>query len=124
MGNSKFNISIEAKDIIDTLKITLEINDTPTIIKLALAKGISMLNGPQPIQKFESKGNWLVPENIIRDNEYLLFKHLIINEYQMIFKDNEINKYFAYLIEIGTRELNKIMQEKAALQDIRIAILN
>lgn len=124
MGNSKFHISIEAKEIIDSLKVTLEISDTPSAIKLALAKGITLLNGPQPLKKFETKNNWLVPENIIRDKDYILFKHLIINEYHTIIADNEINKYFAYLIELGTRELDRIIQEKVALQDVRIAIFS
>lgn len=124
MGNSKFNISIEAKEIIDSLKISLEINDTPTILKIALAKGISQLNGPLPLEKFSNNGNWLVPENVIRDKDYTLYKHLIINEYGKIIDDQEINKYFAFLIELGARKLNYLIENKVALQDIRVAILN
>ena len=123
MGNSKFNITKEAKDIIDSIKVILEIDDTPSIIKLALAKGIATCDPSAAIEKVNGDGYWLVPENIIRDKDYLLFKHLIINEYQTIISDQEINKYFAFLIEKGARELQQREQNKTSFEDIYVAIL-
>ena len=123
MGNSKFNITKEAKDIIDSIKVILEIDDTPSIIKLALAKGIATCDPSATIEKVNGDGYWLVPENIIRDKDYLLFKHLIINEYQTIISDQEINKYFAFLIEKGARELQQREQNKTSFEDIYVAIL-
>ncbi|WP_375105970.1 hypothetical protein AB9L15_01705 [Lysinibacillus fusiformis] len=123
MGNSKFYISKNAKDFIDSLKVSLEINDTPTVIKLALAKGLSSLSSPMSIEKVDnSNGQWLVPENIIKDREYLLFKHLIINEYNNLISDHDINKYFAFLIEKGTEELKQLNINKASLEDLRTTI--
>lgn len=103
MGNSKFNITRAAKDLIDSFKVVLDIDDTPIIIKLGLAKGISILDPSEKIEKFEDDGYWLVPENIIKDKEYLLFKHLIINELGIFISDTDINKYFAFYIEKGLR---------------------
>ena len=123
MGNSKFNITKEAKDIIDSIKVILEIDDTPSIIKLALAKGIATCDPSAAIEKVNGDGYWLVPENIIRDKDYLLFKHLIINEYQTVISDQEINKYFAFLIEKGARELQHREQNKTSFEDIYVAIL-
>ena len=126
MGNSKFYISKEAKDIIDSLKVILNIDDTPVIIKLALAKGIATLQTIENVnQEFtKDKEKWLVPENIIKDRDYLLFKHLIINEYNMVISDKDINKYFAYLIERGARELQKVEQAKTSFEDIHVSILS
>ena len=124
MGNTKFNISKEAKDLIDTLKISLDINDTPSVIKLGLAKGISILDPSEEIQKFNGEGNWLVPENIIKDREYLLFKHLIINELNQVISDTDINKYFAFYIEKGLREIQNQIDNKTTFEDIRILILS
>ncbi len=124
MGNSKFHISKEAKDIIDSLKVILEIEENPPIVKLALAKGISLLKGPQEISKYPTEGQWLVPENIIKDDEFLLFKHLLINEYKQIFSNSEIHKYFAYMIEMGSRELKRIDEEKSSIEDFRTAIFS
>lgn len=124
MGNTKFNISKEAKDIVDSLKISLDINDTPIIIKLGLAKGISLLNPSEEIQKFEGSGNWLVPENIIKDRDYLLFKHLIINELNQVISDIDINKYFAFFIEKGLREIQNQIENKTSIEDIRVLILS
>ena len=58
---------------------------------------MSVLFPSAAIEKVNGDGYWLVPENIIRDKDYILFKHLIINEYQTIISDQEINKYFAFL---------------------------
>ena len=124
MGNSKFYISKETKEMIDSLKMILEINENPPLIKLALSKGISLLNGPEDISKRESEGQWLVPENIIKDDEFLLYKHLIINEYQTVFSNSEIHKYFSYLIDKGACELIRIEKEKSPLEDFKIAIFS
>lgn len=124
MGNSKFYISKEAKDLIDSLKVILNIDETPTIVKLVLAKGIASLKTAVPVEKIGGKDQWLVPENIIKDRDYLLFKHLIINEYETVISDQEINKYFSYLIEQGAAELKKVENEKTSFEDIRVAILS
>lgn len=124
MGNSKFNISKEAKDIIDSLKVILSIEETPTIIKLALAKGISILDPNEPKQKFNDNGQWLVPENIIKDRDYLLFKHLIINELNKVITDKDINEYFAFYIEKGARALQEKIDNKTSFDDIRILLLS
>ncbi|MCT6922149.1 MAG: hypothetical protein M3Z34_08750 [Staphylococcus epidermidis] len=124
MGNTKFNISKEAKDIVDALKVSLDINDTPSIIKLGLAKGISLLDPSVGIQRFDGAGNWLVPENIIKDRDYLLFKHLIINELNLVISDTDINKYFAFYIEKGLREIQKQIDNKTSFEDIRVLILS
>ena len=124
MGNTKFNISKETKDIIDTLKVSLDINDTPSIIKLGLAKGISLLDSTEEIKRFEGAGSWLVPENIIKDRDQLLFKHLIINELNQVISDTDINKYFAFCIEKGLREIQNQIENKTSFEDIRVLILS
>ncbi|OCS87288.1 hypothetical protein [Caryophanon latum] len=126
MGNSKFYISKEAKDIIDSFKIILSIDETPTIIKLALAKGISLIEPNDVLDEnlYKATEKWLVPENIIKEQEFLLFKHLIINEYETVITDKDINKYFAFLIEKGIRKLHEIVQNKTSLENIYEAILN
>ncbi|MBD8522731.1 hypothetical protein [Lysinibacillus fusiformis] len=124
MGNIKFNISKEAKDIIDSLKVILDINDTPTIIKLTLAKGIATMAPNDSMQKFLGSGNWLVPENIIKDRDYLLFKHLIINDLNKVISDKDINEYFAFYIEKGARALQEIIEHKTSFDDLRILLLS
>lgn len=124
MGNSKFNISKETKDIIDSLKVILDIDDTPSILKLVLAKGIASLNPAEKIEKPESSGQWLVPENVIKDRDYLLFKHIIINELETIITDSDINKYFAFYIEKGARLIQNQIDGKTSFDDIRITILS
>ncbi|MEX3623292.1 hypothetical protein [Viridibacillus arvi] len=122
MSNRKISISKDGKDILDSISNILEI-ERPQTVKIALAKGISITNGPVQTKSFHSENKWTLPEGIIKDNDYLLFKHLIINEQEQSFDDNEISKQMQFFIEIGLRELQQIDQHKTSLDDFRIAIL-
>lgn len=123
MANGKLLISAEGKEIIDRLMAILNINHRPTIVKIALAKGIAISEGPEPIQSYPTKDNWLFGDGIIKGNEYLLFKHLIINEQQLQIEQDMIDKYFVHYIEKGLRELNRIEKEKNSLEDFRLALI-
>lgn len=122
MSNKKLNISAEGKNILDEFCEILEI-ERPDTIKLALAKGIAITNGPTEITDFPSSKKWTVPEGIIKSNDYLLFKHLIFNEQKKTFTEEELSKQMVYFLEIGLRELQKIKKAKNSLEDIRLSIL-
>lgn len=122
MSNKKLNISVDGKTILDEFCEILEI-DRPDTIKLALAKGIAITNGPVKIIDFPSSNKWTVPEGIIKGNDYLLFKHLIFNEQKKTFTEEELAKQMVYFLEIGLRELQKIQRAKNSLEDIRLSIL-
>ena len=123
MANGRMTISLEAKDMIDSIMGTLEISQRPTVIKLALAKGIAIADGPQTPKSFSTSKGWAFDLSIIKEQELLLFKHLIINEQQRIIDSEELENYIVYYIETGVRELIRIEREKNSVEDYRLAIL-
>ncbi|MDX5475916.1 MAG: hypothetical protein LPK00_10325 [Bacillaceae bacterium] len=79
MSNKRMSLSEEGKDILDLLASSLEI-ERPVAVKTALSKGLAISNGPVTEEFSAGKNKWTIPDNIIKDKEFLLFKHLIINE--------------------------------------------
>jgi len=117
------SLSGEGKVILDQLTEILDL-ERPSIVKICLAKGIAESNGiPDDLQKLSSKNKWTIPDGIIKEKEFSMFKHLIINEINTSITNVELHKYMLIFIEKGLRLLKNIHKEKASLEDIRISIL-
>lgn len=120
--NRKMTLSEEGKIIVDDLTEKLSL-DRPLVIQIALAKGIQLANGlpEENIDKGVSK--WTIPDNIIKENYFILFKYLIQNEVQKPINSDELHEFMINYIEFGLRELAKINKEKTSMEDIRLAII-
>lgn len=123
MGNKSMHLTNESRTIIDGFMDILSMK-RPEVVAFALAKGLSIANGPSPIQAFDMKGKWEFGSDIIDGNQYLMFKHLIINEQQKNMTDDEVSKYMAYYIEIGIRELERLRKQKSSIEDLKLALLS
>lgn len=84
MSNRRMLLSQEGKEILDTVADVLEVG-RPIAIKIALAKGLAISDGPVDENYMQWKNKWTIPDNIIKEKEFLLFKHLIINEVKNVF---------------------------------------
>lgn len=123
MSNKKFVISEEAHNVLLDLNAILDIEKNPITIKLAIAKGISISPDLLELNIFDKKGGWTVPQDIIKGHDYLLFKHLVIQECGKNLSDDELTSYFAFYLETGLRILYNLTHEKVALEDAKLAIL-
>ena len=121
MANKKLNLSKEGKELLEEVKDSLDL-ERALVLKVALAKGISS----EEEFKFDmtSSPKWTIPDNIIKDNEFLMFKHLIISKNSTSFEDNELQNKILFYIEKGVRVLNNELNEKNSLEDSRLVILN
>lgn len=116
------SLSGSGKEILDQMSQLLEI-ERPHGIKIALAKGISKFDGNFDIDYRDSKDKWNIPDNIIRDREYLLFKHLIIQEVQRPLNDEEITQFMLYFIEFGLKTVQEEINNMSSMEDYRITVL-
>lgn len=117
------NLSGTGKEILENLIGILEI-ERPLGIKIALAKGISIANGEITEEFKDSLKKWMIPDNIIKDQEFTLFKHLIINEVNKSLTNDELHKHMLLFIESGLRHLDQQIKSLNSLEDARIKILN
>lgn len=120
MSNRRMLLSAEGKEILDTLTAALEL-DRPTVVHIALAKGIA--SEDTSLNEFDSKNRWTIPDNIIKDRDFLLFKHLIIQKANRILDDDELHKYMIIFIENGLRIMQRLNDSKTSMQDLRLLIL-
>lgn len=120
MANKRMLLSAEGKEILDTLTAALEL-DRPTVVHIALAKGIA--ENDLLIEEFDTRNRWTIPDNIIKEKDFLLFKHLIIQKADRILNDDELHKYMIILIENGLRIMKNLNDNKTSMQDLRLLIL-
>ena len=122
MSNRRMNLSEDGKKILDLIVEVLEV-ERPMAVKIALAKGISVSNGPVLDEFANSKNKWTIPDNIIKDKEYLMFKHLIINEVQEALDEDQLHQHMLLFIEKGLQTLKNEYEGKTSLEDFRLTIL-
>ncbi|WP_404458419.1 hypothetical protein [Oceanobacillus kapialis] len=122
MANRRMLLSKEGKEILDLITEYLEV-DRPTAIKISLSKGLQISYGEIKSNTLDSKDKWTIPDNIIKENDFLLFKHLIQNEAEMSLDEESLHKLMIFYIESGLRVIHEIYQEKTSMEDLRISIL-
>jgi len=120
MSNKNLNISKEGKDLLEEVIAALDL-ERPHVIKLSLAKGIA---SKEEID-FDSSSTpkWKIPDNLIKDKEYLMFKHLILSKNGVQLEDNDIQNQMVHYIEKGIRSLKKDIDNKNSLEDSRFVII-
>lgn len=122
MSNRRMSLSGEGKLILDKIADSLEI-ERPHAVKIALAKGLAISDGPVSEDYSQGSNKWTIPDNIIKDKEFLLFKHLIINEAMSPLGDDDLHKHMLAYIEKGLRFLKNELDEKTSMEDFRLTIL-
>jgi hypothetical protein len=122
MANRKVSISMDSKEILENLCGMLEV-ERPLAVKIALAKGIASYDKMHTLSH-NGSGKWAVPDGIIRGNEFILYKHLMINELDKMLDEDETNKFLGLFIEKGLLVIKQELSEISSLQDYRITILD
>lgn len=121
MSNRKRNLSGTGKELLDSLCARAEV-ERPLALKIALAKGIALgcfeLEPPK-----DDKPKWTIPDGLIKDREYLLFKHLVIQEQQKIMDEEAVSDFILAYIEGGLRALQQVTEAQSSLEDFRIKML-
>ncbi|GGC76484.1 hypothetical protein GCM10007216_03800 [Thalassobacillus devorans] len=119
MANKKLSLSKEGKDLLEQAVVSLDL-ERALVIKMALAKGLSYKDD------FEfdtsSSPKWTIPD-IIKNNEYLMFKHLIISKSKQPLEDEYVQSQMQYYIEKGIRVIGQELDNKNSLEDSRFVII-
>lgn len=121
MANKRMYLSANAKEILDKLCDHLEC-DRPYGLTVAFAKGITDTQNTKALPQDGKK--WTVPDNVIRGDDYLLLKHLIINELNKPINDEDVDKEMSYFIEKGLAVISHEFDELASIDDYQISIMN
>ncbi|GFR37190.1 hypothetical protein PRECH8_04860 [Insulibacter thermoxylanivorax] len=116
MANRKFVLSKEATELLDRVIVELNI-PRPEALRLALAKGLVDAALDEIPQQLEG-GGFEVPHGVIaKDDDYVMYKHLIIEKLHKPIDDKDIDPYMHKLIEAGLRIMGNEMDQLSSLDN-------
>lgn len=110
MANARRKLSKDGTERLDRVISELSFLETkdirPKTLKIAFAKGIS--EAVRPIPEYGT-GGWEIPAGVIaQGEEYLLYKHLMIEKLGFQLDSNkEIDEYLVRFIEFGLEIMEK-----------------
>lgn len=121
-GNGRIVMSKQGLDRINLVKNELGITENPLVLKIAFAKGLLHCPGePEPC----SRGGWTIPAGVVaRDDDYLLYKHLIINQLGRAIEDQEVDHYLWLYIEAGLKVMEKEIYSLSSLDNYRSKLVS
>ncbi|MFC2947981.1 hypothetical protein [Virgibacillus sediminis] len=119
MANRKLSLSKEGKDILEKAVVSLDL-ERALVVKMSLAKGIAHKDDVQ--FDTNSTPKWTIPD-IIKNNEFLMFKHLIISKNRETVEEEELYGLMQFYIEKGIRVIGKELDNKNSLEDSRFVII-
>ncbi|KIV56137.1 hypothetical protein AM501_20585 [Aneurinibacillus migulanus] len=107
-------------------KVIAELNlngKRPEALRIAFAKGISETKG-EPLER-NTTGGWEIPERIIAvGEEYILYKHLIIERIAAPIYDHKmIDKYMLGYIEAGLEKMELEINELSDLDNYMLKLV-
>ncbi|WP_214791693.1 MULTISPECIES: hypothetical protein [unclassified Exiguobacterium] len=119
MDSKGIKLSKVSKDRIDNIISHLEHyvpkDPRPFIVKLSLMHGIENYSVTSDLPSELSSGAWDMG-SIINGNDYLLAKHLIINELQKEIEDEKIIRdYMKKFIELGVAHIASLLESDDAI---------
>jgi len=119
MDSKGIKLSQVSKDRIDNIISHLEHyvpkDPRPFVVKLSLMYGIENYSILSDLPSELSSGAWDMG-SIINGNDYLLAKHLIINELQKEIQDEKIIRdYMKKFIELGVAHIASLLESDDAI---------
>jgi len=118
MENGRMYLSEKGNEILHRVMSELElVNKRPETLRIAFAKGLVSSNTTLEIKKREPI-SWEIPKGVIaKDDDYLLYKHLIIERVGKELDAKEIDKYMQHFIEEGLEIMEHEMNSLTSLDN-------
>lgn len=118
MENGRMYLSPRGNEILHRVMSELELmNKRPETLRIAFAKGLVSSSTTLEIKKRETNG-WEVPKGIIaKDDDYLLYRHLIIDRVGIELEAKDVDKYMLHFIEEGLEIMEHEMDDLTPLDN-------
>lgn len=118
MANRRFTLTKQSTEILDRIMVELDLQDNrPEALKIALAKGLSESLQEPPEITDKSSGFTVGDGVIAKDEDYTLYKHLIIERVGKPIDDKDIDKFIQRLIEHGLSIMGKELDQLSDLDN-------
>ncbi|MFD1394560.1 hypothetical protein ACFQ40_02095 [Kroppenstedtia eburnea] len=107
MANGRMILSKQGEERLGNIMVELNLKDRPEALRLAFAKGIAETTSEPSTQ--QGKAGWTIPQGVVaKGDDYLLYKHLLIEKLKRPLENEEVDTYLLRYIESGL----EIMQQE------------
>jgi hypothetical protein len=124
MANGRMNLSQEGEEKLLKVMSELDLHDRrPDALKLAFVKGLVSIDGVP--EKKERKTSWVIPEGVVaRGEDYLVFKHLIIEKVGQPLDAKSIDDYMLRYIEEGLEVMVNEIESLTSLDNYLLYLID
>jgi hypothetical protein len=129
MANARIKLSKAGTERLDKVIAELSFLETkdirPKTLRIAFAKGISEANNQSNLPAYNS-GGWEIPAGVIaQGDDYLLFKHLMIDKLKYSLDgQKEIDEHLVRFIEFGLEVMDKEIDSLSNLDNFILHLVN
>lgn len=129
MANARIKLSKAGTERLDKVITELSFLETkdirPKTLRIAFAKGISEANNQSNLPAYNS-GGWEIPAGVIaQGDDYLLFKHLMIDKLKhSLDGQKEIDEHLVRFIEFGLEVMDKEIDSLSNLDNFILHLVN
>jgi hypothetical protein len=118
MANRRITLTKEGTARLEKVMVELGLEENrPEALRLALAKGLVEATG-EPPEPADTPGGFTIGDGAIaKDEEYAMYKHLIIEKLQRPVEDKEIDKYIHRFLEIGLKCMEQEINQLSSLDN-------
>ena len=124
MANGRMPLSVEGEEKLITIMSELELNDKrPEALRLAFVKGIASLD--KTPEKKDRKTRFVIPEGVIaRGDDYILYKHMIIEKVGQPLDAKAVDEYMLRYIEEGLEIMASEIEALSNLDNYLLYLIN
>lgn len=125
MANSRFPLTIKAHDTLGRVMVELDLDlkKRSEALKIALAKGLAESTGAPPEVTGPNSDFTVGAGVLVRDEEYTMYKHLIIERIGIKIEDKEIDKYLQRYLEYGLECMDREMSQLTDLDNYLLMLI-
>ncbi|MFD6509492.1 hypothetical protein [Bacillus sp. NPDC060175] len=125
MANGRMTLSQHGEEVLHQVMIELDMKEKrPNALRIAFAKGVREYNGI-PEKKERKASKFVIPNGVIaKGEEYLLFKHLIINKIGKTLDGKEIDEFMLLFIEEGLEIMEQEISSMSNLDNYILTLVS
>ncbi|PEJ58832.1 hypothetical protein CN692_07600 [Bacillus sp. AFS002410] len=127
MAIGKAKLSKQGFEILNKIMAEFDLpvaNQRPDTLRIAFAKGlVSEKKVDEPIALSE-KSDFEFPLSVITKDDYLLYKHLIINKVGRTLEEKDIEKFILFFVEDGLQIMKSEVDQLSGMDNYLLFLVN
>ncbi|ODG91569.1 hypothetical protein BED47_07620 [Gottfriedia luciferensis] len=99
-------------------------NQRPDTLRIAFAKGLVSDKNVEVPTVASEKSDFEFPLSVITKDDYLLYKHLIINKVGKALEEKDIEKFILFFVEDGLQIMKSEVNQLSGMDNYLLFLVN